>query len=198
MSNDTTPKSGPKPGTPTSPKTLTRSVRMALLANPEALTQDSELLAAIALDTPLAGEGLVDIRHITIERQKEALARLEEQHSAVVSAAFENTRAMKRIQDAVLALLAASTKSEWEQSLARELPHILRIKSARLATWNKKHRRIELSGQNGGSRALIPIAEGLAIELRSDSATDFTRDSGTDYLEFLQSSQELWFERLSE
>lgn len=179
-------------------KGLSRSVRIALLSNPEWLSNDADLLAAIALKSPSDAGTLVDIRHITIERQRAMLEKLETQHNAVVSAAYENMRAVGRIHNACLRMLEAQSLAEWEMTLFRHLPEILRVKSVRLIAWNKKSQRIKLETFEAGSRALIPIGTGQAIELRSSREGDFPNDSPTDYLGFFQDFMRQLHERLSE
>jgi uncharacterized protein YigA (DUF484 family) len=92
---------------------LPEDVRAEILARPDAVFEDRDILRALvaANDTAL-GENVVDMRGVAMRRLEERLDRLENTHQSVVAAAYENLAGTRLIHRAVLALLAAEDISE--------------------------------------------------------------------------------------
>ena len=73
-----------------SPK-LEDTLREAILARPDAVLDDKDLMhALIAANEKSMGGNIIDLRGIAMERLESRLDRLEDTHRTVIAAAYEN------------------------------------------------------------------------------------------------------------
>lgn len=92
---------------------LPEEVRAQLLAQPDAVFRDRDVLRAlVAANDTAMGDNVVDLRGVAMRRLEERLDRLENTHQSVVAAAYENLAGTRLIHRAVLALLAAEDESD--------------------------------------------------------------------------------------
>lgn len=92
---------------------LTEEVRAELLARPDAVFHDRDVLRAlVAANDSTLGENVVDMRGAAMRRLEERLDRLENTHQSVVAAAYENLAGTRLIHRAVLAMLAVEDEGD--------------------------------------------------------------------------------------
>jgi uncharacterized protein len=110
---------------------LPEEVRAQLMAAPDAVFRDRDLLRAlVAANDSALGENVVDLRGVAMRRLEERLDRLENTHQSVVAAAYENLAGTRLIHRAVLALLAAEDESDLTLLLNGPLAEALSIDHA--------------------------------------------------------------------
>ncbi len=111
---------------------IDRDVRDRLLAAPEAILDDRDLMDALTQATGRAmGDNVVDLRGIAMERLGERLARLEDTHRTVIAAAYDNLAGTNMIHRAVLRLLEPLDFTGFLQAVA-DVAGILRVEASRL------------------------------------------------------------------
>ncbi len=104
-----------------------------ILSNPELILEDRDLMRAlISASDRMAGDNIIDLRGIAMERLEAQLERLEESHSNVIAAAYENLVGMNQIHRAILKLLEPVTLRGFLTGLREELPEILQVESLQL------------------------------------------------------------------
>lgn len=82
-------------------------VKAFLVANPDTLHDEPDLLAKLTPDAHREGDGVVDFQVFTIERLRQEIEDLRELQQAMVNAAEENAISRDRIFAAVLKVLDA-------------------------------------------------------------------------------------------
>ncbi|MGR3483984.1 MAG: DUF484 family protein [Paracoccaceae bacterium] len=108
-------------------------LRERLLASPEVLLEDRDLMQALAAAGDRArGANVVDLRGMAMDRLETRLSRLEGTHRDVISAAYENMAGTEQIHRAVLRLLEASDMAEFLSALHGDVARILRVDTIRL------------------------------------------------------------------
>jgi hypothetical protein len=110
------------------------ALRAAVLADPQAVLEDAEIVRALlrAHEGAEAGRKVVDLRGALVARLESRLGRLEETHRSVVAAAYDNLAVTDSIHRAVLAVLDPEDLDGLLEALARRLPTILTVDSVRL------------------------------------------------------------------
>ncbi len=88
--------------------------------------------ALILASDRTVGDNVVDLRGRAMEQLESQLERLEETHSTVIAAAYENLTGMNQIHRAILKLLEPVTLRGFLTCTRDELPEILRMESVRL------------------------------------------------------------------
>lgn len=112
---------------------LENTLREAILARPDAVLEDQDLMQAlVAANERAMGENIVDLRGIAMERLEARLDRLEDTHRSVIAAAYENLSGTNLIQRAVLRLLEPTDFNAFLRLLAREMPEALNVDTLRL------------------------------------------------------------------
>jgi len=84
-----------------------QTVKAFLLANPDTLHDEPDLLAKLTPDAHREGDGVVDFQVFTIDRLRQEIEDLRELQQAMVNAAEENAISRDRIFAAVLKVLDA-------------------------------------------------------------------------------------------
>jgi uncharacterized protein YigA (DUF484 family) len=108
-------------------------LRDQLLAEPEMILEDRDLMKAlVAANDRSAGENVVDLRGLAMDRLEARFDRLEDTHRNVISAAYENLSGTQQVQRAVLALLEPLDFTEFLRSLKTEIAGILKVDAIRL------------------------------------------------------------------
>ena len=110
---------------------LPEEVRAELLARPNAVFEDRDVLRAlVAANNSTLGENVVDMRGAAMRRLEERLDRLENTHQSVVAAAYENLAGTRLIHRAVLALLAVEDEDDLLALLGGPLAEALGVDRA--------------------------------------------------------------------
>ncbi|WP_136634675.1 DUF484 family protein [Pseudooceanicola onchidii] len=86
--------------------TIDASLRERILAEPDTILEDHDLMTAlIAANDRATGSNVVDLRGVAMERLEARLERLEDTHRSVIAAAYENLAGTNQVHRAVLSLL---------------------------------------------------------------------------------------------
>jgi uncharacterized protein YigA (DUF484 family) len=105
--------------------------RAAVMAAPDALLDDPEVMAALcAAHDARMGGNVVDLRGMALARLEARHARLEATHREVIAAAYDNLAGASQVHRAILALMAAPGRDALLDAVARTLPEMLRIATA--------------------------------------------------------------------
>ena len=108
-------------------------LRDLILAEPEKVLEDSELMKAlIAANDRTLGGNIVDLRGIAMERMEARLNRLEDTHRSVIAAAYENLAGTNQIHRAILRMMDPMEFTPFLQGLGGEVAEILRVDRLRL------------------------------------------------------------------
>jgi uncharacterized protein YigA (DUF484 family) len=109
------------------------SVRDRIIADPESVLEDRDIMRALAeANSAQLGGNVVDIRGVAIERLESRLDRLEDTHRSVIAAAYENLAGTNQIHRAVLALLDPPDFETFLKSLSGEVASVLRVDGIKL------------------------------------------------------------------
>ena len=110
-----------------SPK-LDDAMRNAIIAKPDALLDDQDIMhALIAANEKSMGGNIVDLRGIAMERLESRLDRLEDTHRSVIAAAYENLAGTNTIHRAILRMLDPDEFEVFLRDLGGEVAEILRV-----------------------------------------------------------------------
>ncbi|MBK5945590.1 recombinase XerC [Rhodobacter veldkampii DSM 11550] len=112
---------------------LAKDLRARLLADPEVILSDRDLMRAlVAANERAMGSNIVDLRGLAMERLEARLDRLEDTHRSVIAAAYENLAGTNQVHRAVLAMLDPVEFEPFLKNLGTEVAAILRVDSVRL------------------------------------------------------------------
>ena len=112
---------------------ISDELRAEIMARPEAVLEDGDVMSALAAATEKAkGGNIVDIRGVAMERLETRHERLEETHRHALAAAYGNLAGAKQIHRAVLRLLDAAEFEEFLAALGGDILDIMRVDTARL------------------------------------------------------------------
>ncbi|HQY45235.1 MAG TPA: DUF484 family protein [Paracoccaceae bacterium] len=112
---------------------LAGEVRETLIAKPEVILEDRDLMKAlIAANERAMGANIVDLRGIAMERLEARLDRLEDTHRSVIAAAYENLAGTNQIHRAILKMLDPVDFESFLKNLGSEVGQILRVDMVRL------------------------------------------------------------------
>ncbi|MTH62900.1 DUF484 family protein [Paracoccus shanxieyensis] len=112
---------------------LTDEMRRRLLAHPELILADRDLMRALigAREADL-GDNVIDIRGRAMQALESRLDRLEQAHESVISAAYDNQSGMNTIHRAVLSLLEPVDFEGFLENLEISVAPILKVETLRL------------------------------------------------------------------
>jgi len=117
----------------TSQAPISDEVREQLIAQPEVILEDHDMMRAlVAANERAMGTNIVDLRGIAMERLEARLDRLEDTHRSVIAAAYENLAGMNLIHRAVLRMLDPADFEVFMTDLGGEVAEILRVDCVRL------------------------------------------------------------------
>lgn len=109
------------------------AVRARILADPDAILEDGEVMRAlVAANERIMGGNIVDLRGVAMERLEARLKRLEETHAQVIAAAYDNIAGTNQVHRAVLRLMEADTFEAFLGCLPGEIADILKVQAVRL------------------------------------------------------------------
>lgn len=116
---------------------LNDDVRSKIMADPEALLEDKDIMRALVAANEkspdgMGGGNIVDLRGIAMDRLESRLDRLEDTHRNVIAAAYENLAGTNQIHRAILRLMDAGKFEDFLQDLRGEVSDILRVDAVRL------------------------------------------------------------------
>jgi len=118
----------------TDPNASDQFVRESILAEPETILADPDLMRAlIAANDRAMGKNIVDLRGVAMERLEARLDRLEDTHRSVIAAAYENLAGTNQIHRAILKMLDPLEFEDFLSNLATEVATTLRVDRVRLA-----------------------------------------------------------------
>ncbi|MCU9847349.1 DUF484 family protein [Defluviimonas sp. WL0024] len=121
---------------------IAAEVRDRLLAEPEVILEDRDLMRAlIGANERAMGANIVDLRGIAMERLEARLDRLEDTHRSVIAAAYENLAGTNQIHRAILRILDPINFEEFVRDLGGEVAQILRVDSVRLVLETRQAER---------------------------------------------------------
>ena len=110
-----------------SPK-LDDSLRNAIMAKPDAVLDDQDIMhALIAANEKSMGGNIVDLRGIAMERLEHRLDRLEDTHRSVIAAAYENLSGTNVIHRAILRMLDPTEFEVFLRDLGGDVAELLRV-----------------------------------------------------------------------
>jgi len=107
-------------------------LREKILADPEFILEDPDMMRALVAANPSAlGGNIVDLRGIALTRLETRLDRLEDTHRSVIAAAYENLAGTNVVHRAILQMLEPTNFTDFMKNLA-EVADILRVDTVRL------------------------------------------------------------------
>lgn len=101
--------------------------RDRILAAPEQLLADRDVMNALVAAADAQAGNVVDLRAIAMTKLEEKLDRLEETHRSVIAAAYENLAGTNQIHRAILELLDPLTYDDFLAALAGNVASALRV-----------------------------------------------------------------------
>lgn len=112
---------------------LDETLRDAIMARPDALLDDTELMKVlIATNDRAMGSNIVDLRGIAMERMERRLTRLEDTHRSVIAAAYENLASTNQVHRAILRMLDPLEFEDFLLDLGGDVAKVLRVDVIRL------------------------------------------------------------------
>ena len=112
---------------------LNDDVRSKIMADPDALLEDQDIMRAlVAANEKTMGGNIVDLRGIAMDRLEARLDRLEDTHRNVIAAAYENLAGTNQIHRAILRMMDATKFEPFLRDLRGDVADILRVDSVRL------------------------------------------------------------------
>ncbi len=107
---------------------LKDNLRAAILAEPDAVLDDKDLMQAlVAANEQARGDNVIDLRGIAMQRLEARLDRLEDTHRSVIAAAYENLAGTNQVHRAILRLLEPVEFEDFLHALCNDVADILRV-----------------------------------------------------------------------
>ncbi|KIC43898.1 tyrosine recombinase XerC [Ruegeria sp. ANG-S4] len=107
---------------------LKDNLRAAILAEPDAVLDDKDLMQAlVAANEQARGDNVIDLRGIAMQRLEARLDRLEDTHRSVIAAAYENLAGTNQVHRAILRLLEPVEFEDFLRALGNDVAEILRV-----------------------------------------------------------------------
>lgn len=107
---------------------LEDNLRAAILAKPDALLDDKDLMQALVdANEQARGDNVIDLRGIAMQRLEARLDRLEDTHRSVIAAAYENLAGTNQVHRAILRLLEPVEFEDFLRVLGQDVAEILRV-----------------------------------------------------------------------
>ncbi len=106
---------------------MDQDIRDLILAAPEKLLEDRDVMAALVGASEARAGNVVDLRGIAMQKLEERLDNLEETHRSVIAAAYENLAGTNQIHRAILELLDPLTFDDFLTALAGNVAQALRV-----------------------------------------------------------------------
>ncbi|WP_425045888.1 DUF484 family protein [Primorskyibacter sp. S87] len=113
--------------------TLAEDLRAAIIAKPDVVLEDSDVMRAlVAANEKSMGGNIIDLRGIAMERLEARLDRLEDTHRSVIAAAYDNLAGTNLVHRAILRMLDPTDFETFLEDLGGEVAEILRVDAAAL------------------------------------------------------------------
>ena len=122
------------------------SVRSAILAQPELVLGDGDVMRALVEAEAQANDRVTDLRGRVIARMEGRLGELERTHREVIAAAYENISAHDQVQRAVVALLTPIDFAGLLTVLQGDVASTLAVDTVRLVLEMRDAERINAPG----------------------------------------------------
>ena len=107
---------------------LKDNLRAAILAEPDAVLDDKDLMQALVTANEQArGDNIIDLRGIAMQRLEARLDRLEDTHRSVIAAAYENLAGTNQVHRAIIRLLEPVEFEDFLRALGTDVAEILRV-----------------------------------------------------------------------
>lgn len=117
----------------TSKPLMETHVRDKIIADPEVLLEDADIMRAlVAANEQSMGGNIVDLRGIAMERLEARLDRLEDTHRSVIAAAYENLAGTNQVHRAVLRMMDATKFENFLHDMSTDVADTLRVDSMKL------------------------------------------------------------------
>lgn len=107
-------------------------IRSLILADPELVLSDDQVMRALIRATGPLDRNVVDLRDKLVERLEKRLTKLVHANRSVIAAAYENVASTQQVHRAALMLLDTATLDEFLHRLTHDIPHVVSIDSVRL------------------------------------------------------------------
>lgn len=114
------------------PEEYPADLREQILADPNVVLDDQDILRALVGAGGSADRNVVDLRGVLVERLESRFERLADTHRDVVAAAYENLAGTNQVHRAVLAVLTQTDFEGFVAAMARDVPNILSLDAIRL------------------------------------------------------------------
>jgi uncharacterized protein YigA (DUF484 family) len=108
-------------------------LRAKIMANPDVLLDDHDLMRALVSANDDARGNVVDLRAIAMQRLEARFDRLEDTHRNVIAAAYDNLAGTNQVHRAILRMMDAESFAAFLQILTKDVADILRVDAVRLA-----------------------------------------------------------------
>jgi uncharacterized protein YigA (DUF484 family) len=107
---------------------LEDTLRSAIIAKPDAVLEDQDVMSAlVAANERAMGGNIVDLRGIAMELLEARLDRLEDTHRSVIAAAYDNLSGTNQVHRAILRLMEATDFENFLRDLGGDVAEILRV-----------------------------------------------------------------------
>ncbi len=107
---------------------IDQDFRDRILSAPEKLLDDHDVMKALMRASEAqAGNNIVDLRGLAMDKLEDRLEKLEETHRSVIAAAYENLAGTNQIHRAILELLDPLTFEEFLEALASKVATALKV-----------------------------------------------------------------------
>ncbi len=115
------------------------TLREAIIAKPDLILDDPELMRALSDAQGFAApDNVVDMRGMAMARLEQRLDRLEERHREVIAAAYENLAGTNQVHRAILQMLDPTDFQPFIAGLGGDLAKVLRVDAMRLILESKR------------------------------------------------------------
>ena len=107
---------------------IDQDFRDRILSAPEKLLEDHDVMKALMRASEAqAGNNIVDLRGLAMDKLEDRLEKLEETHRSVIAAAYENLAGTNQIHRAILELLDPVTFDEFLNALGGQVAAALKV-----------------------------------------------------------------------
>lgn len=135
-------------------------IRDLILAAPEKLLEDRDVMAALVNATDAQAGNVVDLRAIAMQKLEDRLDNLEETHRSVIAAAYENLSGTNQINRAILELLDPLTFDDFLTALAGNVAQTLRVDAVGLLLETTQNPNTSASSNDARPKILRIVSPG--------------------------------------
>ncbi|MEM9045255.1 MAG: DUF484 family protein [Pseudomonadota bacterium] len=107
-------------------------IRSLILANPDLVLNDDQVMRALIGSQAQGARNVVDLRDRLVERMEGRLQKLMRTNRSVIAAAYENVATTNQVHRAILALIDAEDMGSFLRRLVHDVPIMVGIEEARL------------------------------------------------------------------